>query len=63
VLHLSEDDKFLTNSDVNQSSSLVPKDPKEEHWDIIGHSDGAPDGIQACVFRIFLKYDRPHIGS
>lgn len=39
-----EADKFSTNSDLNQSLSLVPKDPKEEHCDIIGQSDGALDG-------------------
>lgn len=51
-----EADKLSTNSDVNQSLSLFPKDPKEEHWDITGQSDGVPDGIQACFFRILFKY-------
>lgn len=51
-----EADKFRTNSDVNQSLSHFPMDPKEEHWAIMGQSDGTPDGRLACVFKILFKY-------
>lgn len=51
-----EADKFLTNSDNNHSLGFCPKDPNEEHWPIIGQSDGLPDGIQACAFRTLCKY-------
>lgn len=58
-----ETDKFLTNSDINQSFSLMLNEPKDEHWDIKGQSDGVPNGRQACDFKILFMYDWPHTGS